>query len=95
LRLGLKPALTALGVLLAIAVTVIILALTGASHTTVATPVTAPQAASSSIPQVRYLGPRQVHAALNPHRGWGTAITAGAGTPAHYDCLGAARRCLR
>ena len=95
-RIGLGTTLTALGVLLAIAVTITILALTGANsnQTTVATPVTASQAASGSTPQTRYLGPRQHQAATDQQSG--TTITAGAGRRAgHYACLGAAQRCLR
>ncbi|HTU88249.1 MAG TPA: hypothetical protein VMF57_21895 [Solirubrobacteraceae bacterium] len=87
--------LTALGVLFAIAVSIVILALTNANHTTIATPATPAQAAADSTPHVRYLGSEQVHAALNPVGGGGTTSTAGVGTPAHYDCLGAARSCLR
>lgn len=87
--------LTALGVLLAIAVAIIMLALTGTNHTTLATPVTASQAAASSTPQVRYLGPHQEHAAINPQsRGITPATSAGNPAP-HYNCLGAARSCLR
>jgi hypothetical protein len=89
-RIGLRTGLSALGVLVAVAVTVIGLALTGAHHATVATPVTAPQAAAGSMPQTHFLGPRQEQAAS------GATATTGAGTPApHYICLGAARRCLR
>jgi hypothetical protein len=88
--------LTALGALVAIAVTVITLALTGADHSTVATPATASQVASGSTPQVQYLGPRQLGATLNGQGGGGTTPTAGAGNVApHYACLGAAQRCLR
>lgn len=94
-RVRLGTLLTALGVLIAIAVSIVILALTGANHTTVATPVTPAQAAADSTPQVRYLGAGQVHAALKPQSGAVTTSTAGAGTPAHYDCLGAARSCHR
>jgi len=92
-RIGLGTTLTALGVLVAIAVSILILALTGANNTTVATPVTASQAASGSTPQVHYLGPRQEQAATDAHSG-GTRPTAGAGNPAAH-CLGAAQRCLR
>jgi hypothetical protein len=91
-RIGLGTVGTALGVLVAIAVAITILALTGANHTTVATPVTASQAAAASTPQVRYLGPRQEQAA----RAASTSPAAGIGNPApHYTCLGAAQRCLR
>ncbi|MGB8881531.1 MAG: hypothetical protein WCD11_34875 [Solirubrobacteraceae bacterium] len=94
-RIGLGTMLTALGVLLAVAVTIIILALTGANHTTVATPVTASAAANGSTPQTHYLGPRQQRAAINPQNG-GITATASAGKPAPlYSCLGAVQRCLR
>jgi hypothetical protein len=76
-RIGLGPLLTAVGVLVALAVTITILALTGTHHTTVATPVTASQAASASTPQTRYLGPRQAQAALHG----GTTATAGVVNP--------------
>jgi hypothetical protein len=87
--------MTALGVLVAIAVTITILALTGANHTTAPTPATASQASSGSTPQVHYLGPRQEHAVINPPSGGGST-TVGVGNPAsRYSCLGAAQRCLR
>ncbi len=83
--------IAALGVLVAIAVTIVILALTGAHHTTVPIPATASQAVASATPQVHYLGPRQQQAAL--HR---TTTHRGTGHPApHYTCLGAPQRCLR
>ena len=84
--------LTAVGVLVAIAVAITIMALTGANDTTVATPVTASQAAAGPTPQTHYLGPRQEHAAHTD----GTTPAAGIGNPApHYTCLGVARGCLR
>lgn len=96
IRIGLGTVLTALGVLAAVAVAIIIVALTGANHTTATNPVAAPQAVGASTPQTRYLGPRQEHAATNPPRGQATSPAAGAGNPAaHYACLGAAQRCLR
>jgi hypothetical protein len=51
-RLGIGPgrALTALGVILAVAVTIIILVQAGANHSTVATPVTPSQAAPIATP---------------------------------------------
>jgi hypothetical protein len=94
IRIGRGTALTVLGVLAAIAVTIVILALTGANHSTVTTPVAAPQVAGASRPQTHYLGPRQEHAAPNPHNGDGTSPAAGNPT-AHYACLGAAQRCIR
>lgn len=94
-RIGLGTALSALGVLVAIAVTVTFLALTAANHSSVATPVTASQASAGSVPQVHYLGPRQQQAAINAQSVAGTT-TAGASNPAaHYTCLGAGHGCLR
>jgi hypothetical protein len=107
--------LTALGFLLAIAVTIIVLALTSANHTTLATPVTASQAAGSSTPQTQYLGPHyertvrprpistglprvspllQTRPISRPSGGITPATSAG-NPAAHYNCLGAARSCLR
>jgi hypothetical protein len=90
------PLLTALGVFVAIAVSIVILALTGASHTTAASPVTASEATGASVPQVHYLGPRQLSEGLNPQttqmpRG-GTSSTNNA--LSGYACLGAAQHCL-
>jgi hypothetical protein len=88
--------LTALGVLVAVAVTVVMLTLVGANHTTVTTPVTSSQAAVGSTPQTHYLGPQQTRAGLNPTTVQGDASGAATGGPAaHYSCLGAAQRCLR
>jgi hypothetical protein len=55
--------LTALGVLVATAVAVIVLALTSATNTTVATPVTASDTGGVSAHGIHYLGPRQLQAA--------------------------------
>jgi hypothetical protein len=92
-QFGVKPRtilLTALGVLLAIAVTVVIVALTGANHATGATAVTASQAVSGQA-QVHYLGPRQTRFRVNP-----TSIPGDGSRPAaHYTCLGVARDCRR
>ena len=91
-RIGRGTVLTALGVLAAIAVTIIILALTSANHTTATSPVAASQVTGASTPDTHYLGPRQEHAAINPQSRDSTS----AGDPtAHYACLGAAQRCLR
>jgi hypothetical protein len=84
--------MTAIGVLVAIAVSIVIVALTGAHHTTTSTPVTPSQAASGSVPQIHYLGPQQVRAGLNsqtPHvRSAATAPAAGGSTQApQYTCL--------
>jgi hypothetical protein len=92
-RIGLGTALTALAVVAAIAVAITILALTGANHTTVTSPVAASPAAAST-PQTHYLGPGQEHAAPGPQTGDGTSPVAG-DAAAHYACLGAAQRCLR
>ncbi len=79
--------LTALGALVAIAVTIAILALTGTHHTTITSPATTSQAAASATPHTHYLGPQQQQAPTTTH---GAATAA-----AHYSCLGAAQRCLR
>jgi hypothetical protein len=88
-RLRTRPAmvLTTLGVLVAIALTIGILALTGTHHTTITTPATTSQAAASATPHTQYLGPRQQQASNTSH--------GGASAAAHYSCLGAAQRCLR
>jgi hypothetical protein len=88
-RTGPRTVLSALGLLVAIAATITILALT-ANHTTAATPATAPHAAARSTPQTHYLGPRQEHATLNPQTSGTTGNPA-----AHYSCLEAAQRCIR
>jgi hypothetical protein len=49
-RIGLGRAVTALGVVLAVAVTITILVFTGANHTTVINPVTHSEAAGDSTP---------------------------------------------
>jgi hypothetical protein len=90
-RIGRGTTMTALGVILAIAVAITILALTSAAHTTVATPATASEAASVSTPQVHYLGPHQEHAAITPQSGSGTTAAAG-NAVSHYGWLGAAQR---
>jgi len=82
--------LAALGVLAAIAVSIVILAVTSANHTAAVAPVTASEASSGSVPAIRYLGPRQVSASLNPQT---TATTDASNAVLHY-CLGAAQRCL-
>jgi hypothetical protein len=88
LHVTVGTALTALGAVLAIAATIVTLALTGANHTTAASPPTASQAASSPTTHVRYLGPRQLKATPDPQSG----ATAGAGNAApRYTCLGAAQ----
>jgi hypothetical protein len=91
--------MTAIGVLVAITVSVLILALTGASHTTTATPLTPSQAASGSVPQLHYLGPRQDRAALKPQtdQGHSDATTTGAGASnraPQYMCV-AEKFCVR
>jgi hypothetical protein len=92
-RSGIRPGtiVTALGVLLAISVTIALLALTGTHHTTVTTPAKTSPAAASASPQTHYLGPRQQQALPTTHG----ASAASAGPSAPYVCLGAARRCLR
>jgi hypothetical protein len=95
IRIGRGAALTALGVLIAVVVAIIILALTGANHTTVTSPVAASQVAATSTPQTHYLGPGQEHAAPNPQTGEGTSPAGAGHLAAHYACLGAAQRCLR
>jgi hypothetical protein len=73
--------LTALGVLIAIAVTLIILTQSSAANTTVATPVTASDS-GGSVPHVRYLGPHQIQAAAlsmtTAHSGSATGHTTAA-----------------
>jgi len=94
-RLRIKPGalLTALGVLVAIAVTITFLTLTGINHhTTVARPATTSQAAARATPHTQYLGPRQQQAPTSSEG----AVGAATGNPgAHYACLGAPQRCLR
>lgn len=96
-RFPIRPAtlLTALGVLVAIAVSIAFLALPGANRTTATTPVTVSQAISGSVSPIRYLGPRQAQAALTP-QATQTAVgaTAAAGDARLHYCLGAAQRCL-
>jgi len=78
-------------VLVAIAVSIVILALTGAHHATTSNPVTPSQAVAGSVPQTHYLGPRQDRAGLNPQT---TQTQAGGATAPHYTCLEAAQHCL-
>jgi hypothetical protein len=92
-RIGLGTTLTALGVILAIAVAITIIALTSADHMTVATPPTVSQAAGGSTPQVHYLGPRQDRA-ISPQSGGGTTPSAGSAV-SHYSWLGTAQRDVR
>lgn len=93
-RIGLRTVLSALGVLVAIAVTITILALTGANHTTVATPVTASQAAGNPT-HATAPSAAAVEAATDPQSGGTTRAAGAANAAAHYACLGAAQRCLR
>jgi hypothetical protein len=103
-RFRTRPAmlLTALGVLVAIVVSAAILAPTGAHRTTITTtiPATRPALSSGSIPQIHYLGPRQVAAGLKPqsaptgaridHRGLHDAAAPAAGGSSHapqYRCV--------
>jgi hypothetical protein len=82
--------LTALGLLVAIAASIVILELSGANHTGATTPATVSQATSVAVPQVRYLGPRQEHALQT------TQTQATGTTMPQYTCLGPAQeRCLR
>jgi hypothetical protein len=62
LRTGPGTVVTALGVLVAIALAIVILALTSTHHTTDTTPATTSQAAASATPRTHYLGPRQQRA---------------------------------
>jgi len=98
-RIRLGTLMTALGVLIAIATTIAFIALTGANHTTTATPATASQAAARSTSHTQYLGPAQQRARPNPQtvktQAGIPALTTGARNPApHYACLGAAHHCL-
>jgi hypothetical protein len=69
--------LTAFGVLVAIALTLMILTLTSATSPTVPPPVTASHAGGGTPPAVRFLGPRQLQdAALNASRGTTSAADA-------------------
>jgi hypothetical protein len=93
--------LTALGVLVAIAASIAIIALTSGGHPAAATtPVGVSAAATSSVPETHYLGPSQIAAAaLAPQstqlQAVGTTATANASNTRLYTCLGAAQRCLR
>jgi hypothetical protein len=99
LRIRQATLLTALGLLVAIAASIVILALTGANHTTATIPATASQATSVSMPQIRYLGPQQLRAALKQPTTQTAASdaisTADAENAMLNYCLGAAQRCLR
>jgi hypothetical protein len=88
-RIGPRTVLSAVGLFIAIAATITILALT-ANHTTAATPATAPHPAARYTPQTHYLGPRQEQATPHPQT---SGITAN--PSAHYTCLQAAQRCIR
>ena len=79
---------TTVGVLVAIALTIVILAFTGTHHTTVPTSASPSQAAASDTPHTHYLGPRQQQAPTSSHGATSTAST-------HSTCLGAAQLCLR
>ena len=88
---------TALAALVAVAVAVAFLALTGVNHSTIASPPTTSQAASGSTPHVDYLGPRQVRAglaaqAVQVYDGVSGQRVVRAAAP-HYSCLGAEQRC--
>ena len=87
-RFRIRPGtmMTALGVLVAIAVTIVFLTLGSAHHTTVAIPATPAPTAGIATPQLHYLGPRQLTAAPNPTSG-AVAQNSDAGAP-HYTCLG-------
>jgi hypothetical protein len=65
-RFRIRPATlgTVFGILVAIAVSSVMLGLTSANHVTAISPVTASEATSSTRPQARYLGPRQIRAEL-------------------------------
>jgi hypothetical protein len=97
-RIRLSTLITALGALVAITVSIAILALTGAHHTTAKTPPTPVQATGGSVPATHYLGPRQQREGLTAQTAptEGGATPTGAGNPVpHYTCLGAAQqRCL-
>jgi NO-binding membrane sensor protein with MHYT domain len=64
-RFRIRPATlgTALGVLVAVAVSIVILGLAGAHRTTGMNPATGSQASNGAVSQVRYLGPQQLRAA--------------------------------
>jgi hypothetical protein len=93
LRIGRRTTLIALGLLLAIAMTLTVLTLTSSGQTTGTTAAAASYAVGGSTQQVRYLGPRQEHAI--PQNGGGTSTAAPSTLLMHYTCLGAVQRCLR
>jgi hypothetical protein len=78
--------LASLGVVVAIAALLVAIALTSATSTTVATPITASQTGVVSPPQIRFMGPRQFQAAaLNASRGATShAADAGSQAPSAY-----------
>jgi hypothetical protein len=93
-RFAIRPATlaTAIGVLVAITVSIVILVLTGSSHNNTTIPLTPSQAGSGSVPQIHYLGPRQDGAGVKPltprvHSD-AQASAAGASNPApRYTCV--------
>jgi hypothetical protein len=60
--------MTALGLLIAVAVSIAMLALTGAHHTTTTIPVTPSQASSGSVYQANYVGRRGHRYWCVPHK---------------------------
>jgi hypothetical protein len=92
-RIRIRPgrAVTALGFLIAIAVTIMFLTLTGTNHhTTAVIPAPTSQAGATATPPTHYLGPRQLRA------DGGATPTVGASNSApRYTCLGGPQRCLR
>jgi hypothetical protein len=91
-RIGFGTLLAALGVLVAIAVTIALLALTSANHTAAAIPSTPSPAAVGSTPEIHYLGPRQTSAALTATT---TSGLGGSDLAPRLTCLGDAQRCNR
>ena len=87
-RFRIRPGIvaTALGVLIAIAVTTVFLTVGSAHHATLATPVTPAPTAGIAAPQLHYLGPLQQRAASSPNSG-AVSPSSDAGAP-HYTCLG-------
>lgn len=91
--------LMALGLLVAAAASIAILALTGTNHSNARIPAASSQVTSVSVPQIRFLGPQQLRVgAKDP-----TTLTAASGSTSTADaknatirsCLGAPQRCLR
>jgi hypothetical protein len=93
-RIGLGKVLTAFGILIAIGVAVVFLALAGANRTTAASPSTPSRAAAGSAPEIRYMGPRQTTAGLSATTSGASGLAAGNLAP-RFTCLGDAQRCLR